>query len=93
MAAPEICPVCGAEVPKTARACPECGADETTGWDEGRAVYDGLDLPEAEFDYDDYLKREFGHGGQRRTPKNRRLLWLGLAAIALAALVSGLALM
>jgi hypothetical protein len=28
---PEFCPNCGAEVPRKAKACPECGADEETG--------------------------------------------------------------
>src|ERR1041384_1119375 len=31
---PEICPNCGAEVPRQAKACPECGSDEKTGWSE-----------------------------------------------------------
>ena len=28
------CPICGADVPIKARACPECGSDEKTGWSE-----------------------------------------------------------
>lgn len=38
------CPNCGAEVPKKAKSCPDCGSDEKTGWSED-AMYDGLDLP------------------------------------------------
>ena len=37
-------------MPRGARACPECGADERTGWDEEATRYDGLDLPESAFD-------------------------------------------
>jgi hypothetical protein len=37
-------------VPRTARACPECGADERSGWNEDDARYDGLDLPAEAFD-------------------------------------------
>src|SRR5438045_1285988 len=42
---PDECANCGASIPKTAKACPECGADERTGWRE-TSVYDGMDLPE-----------------------------------------------
>ena len=56
---PEICPNCGADVPRKARACPECGADEATGWSE-EARASGLDLPDESFDYDDFVKRQFG---------------------------------
>ena len=56
---PETCPNCGAEVPPKARDCPECGADEQTGWSEA-ARTDGLDLPDQNFDYGDFVKHEFG---------------------------------
>ncbi len=39
------CPNCGAEVPSKAKACPECGSDDNTGWSED-TMYDGLDLHE-----------------------------------------------
>jgi hypothetical protein len=78
---PETCPNCGADVPPGAKACPECGADEQTGWSD-EARYDGLDLPEANFDYDDYVKREFGGA----SPKPRGIHWIWwLVAIALVA--------
>lgn len=44
---PPVCAQCGAEIPPRAHACPECGADEHTGWRE-TSIYDGLDLPETE---------------------------------------------
>jgi len=56
---PAVCPNCGAEVPANAKACPECGSDEQTGWSE-EAHTGGLDLPEENFVYDDFVKREFG---------------------------------
>lgn len=46
---PETCPICGESVPRDAAACPGCGADERTGWNEGATRYDGLDLPSAAF--------------------------------------------
>jgi hypothetical protein len=46
---PEECANCGAAIPRSARACPECGADERSGWRDTDA-YDGLDLPDEAFD-------------------------------------------
>ena len=37
-------------MPRNARACPGCGADERSGWDEEATRYDGLDLPDSAFD-------------------------------------------
>jgi hypothetical protein len=42
---PEECANCGSPIPRRAKACPSCGADERTGWRE-TSVYDGLDLPD-----------------------------------------------
>jgi len=67
---PEICPNCGAEVPRNARACPACGADETTGWSEAAGT-EHLGLPEEEFDYDKYVQREFG----AKTPRPNGIHW------------------
>jgi len=49
---PEECANCGATIPRDAKACPECGADERTGWRE-TSLYDDLDLPEEAFADDD----------------------------------------
>ena len=46
---PDECANCGAAIPRGARACPECGADERTGWRE-QSIYDDLDLPEEAFE-------------------------------------------
>ncbi|MBU4285334.1 MAG: hypothetical protein KKD76_00385 [Verrucomicrobia bacterium] len=82
--------MCGAEVPPTVRACTECGADDTTGWNEDRAVYDGLDLPDDEFDYDEYCNKEFGDAEK---PVKKRLLWLciiGLTFVLIALILVNL---
>ena len=54
------CPVCGTEVKLTARVCPECGADDETGWkdeyDRAHGQYGGED----DFDYDEFLENGFG---------------------------------
>ena len=49
---PAACANCGAAIPPTARACPDCGADERTGWREA-SIYDGLDLPDEAVDLGD----------------------------------------
>jgi len=72
--APEICPVCGEDVPRNALACPECGADHNSGWREDAEIYDGVDLPE-EFDYEEFTRREFG-GGSAKPAGIRKLWWL-----------------
>ena len=57
---PEICPVCGEEVPLRALACPECGADHNSGWRIDADVHDGLGIADEEFDYDEFVRDEFG---------------------------------
>ena len=84
--APENCPNCGAAVPRRARACPGCGADERTGWSEA-AETDGLDLPGTEgFDYDEFVAREWGGGPVRRRVRKSWVGWV--AAGLLLALVA-----
>lgn len=58
--APEVCPVCGEDVPRGAKACPGCGADHRSGWREDADTYTGLDLPDEDFDYDEFVRKEFG---------------------------------
>jgi hypothetical protein len=78
--APENCPNCGADVPARAKACPECGACEATGWsDESRT--DGLDLPDDSFDYDDYAQREFG--SKKVVPRGLDPIWWITAIVLL----------
>ena len=56
---PEECANCGATIPRGAKACPECGADERTGWRDNDATrYDGLDLPEEAFADDEGEKEK-----------------------------------
>jgi hypothetical protein len=68
---PDFCPNCGAEVPRKARACPECGADEQSGWsDEAHAQR--LGLPDDSFDYNEFVKEEFG---PKREVRPRGMSW------------------
>ena len=88
---PPVCPVCGAEVPRTALACPECGADYETGWNEDGAVYDGIDLPDKEFNYDEYVKKEFGNT-EKTGNRKRTWIWLLIIGFILAVIVLGIVL-
>ena len=83
---PDICPVCGADVPPNAKACPGCGADDKTGWSE-KARYDELGIPDDEekFDYDDFVKREF----DGKKPKQKmELIWVIVAILLVVSLLA-----
>jgi len=79
--APRECANCGASIPRGARACPECGADERTGWRE-TSLYDGLELP-GEDDRDDSTT----HPSSREV---NGLAWYWWAAGVLVLLLIGL---
>jgi uncharacterized membrane protein YvbJ len=82
---PETCPNCGADIPKRAKACPECGSCEATGWAED-SKSDGLNLPDDEFDYDAYVKNEFG--AKRLIPRGIQAFWWGVAIVLVILLLA-----
>ena len=89
-----MCPTCGAEV-KVGMACPGCGPETRTrkrnksartplrrrSWEQDD-THDGLDLPDEEFDYEDFVAREFGH----RTSKAIRIRWYWVVTAVLLAI-------
>ena len=79
---PETCPNCGALLSPTAKSCPECGSDEKTGWSEAAGA-DRLDLPDAHFDYEEFVREEFNPGVAR--PRGLHWFWW-LTALLLIAL-------
>lgn len=83
---PESCPNCDAEVPAGARACPECGADENTGWSQP-AHCDRLGIPDPDepFNYGEFVRNEFGPRGK---PRGLHPLWI-ITAILLIAVFLG----
>ena len=81
---PEVCPNCGAEVPPKAKSCPECGSDEQTGWSE-KAHAENLGLPDEEFDYNEFVKEEFGTG--RAKPHGIRWFWWVIALLLIGVLL------
>jgi predicted RNA-binding Zn-ribbon protein involved in translation (DUF1610 family) len=76
---PEVCPVCGEELPRTAFACPECGADHNSGWREDAERYDGVDLP-GEFDYEEFTRKEFGSSPK---PAGISVIWWVTAIVVI----------
>jgi hypothetical protein len=81
---PELCPVCNEEVPRGALACPECGADHNSGWKENADAHDGLNLPDDDFDYADFVKREFG---SRVKPSGLKMIWWIAGIVLIATLI------
>jgi hypothetical protein len=71
------CPVCGAEVPRRARSCPDCGACEKSGWSEDRYL-DGVGLPD-----EDYEPRQLG--GRSGQTKSQRF-WMIVGIILIVAM-------
>jgi hypothetical protein len=80
---PDVCPNCSSEVPPNAKACPECGSDETTGWSE-KASADNLGLPDEEFDYEEFVKDEFGGATK---PRGIGWFWWVVVLILVALLI------
>ena len=72
------CPTCGAKVDEGAAACPECGADDETGWSPD-AAYDEVDHLSAIDDEATYKSAE-------RIPERKP--WWVIAVIVLLILVS-----
>ncbi len=83
---PENCANCGAAIPRNARACPECGADEAIGWRE-ESVYDGTNLPEEVWrDTDEYAD---GTPAPRRDVNGLPWYWWVVGVALLLLLVLG----
>lgn len=80
-------------MPPRRLSCPSCGASETDGWpnDEDASAAEGEGGGEEDdFDYGEFVAREFGEdpeGAGARTPDPKRLiLWLVIAGLLIASL-------
>ncbi len=82
---PDVCPVCGEELPRRAAACPECGADHNSGWREEGESYDALGLPDDGFDYEDFVEQEFGSSPK---PAGIKTIWWVTAILVVVVLVA-----
>jgi hypothetical protein len=86
------CPSCGAEVRVGSRGCPSCRSGAAPNWQQDESL-DGLDLPDdpQEFDYNDFVKREFGGGGPSRLkPAGLAWKWWITGVLLLAAVAWGI---
>ena len=85
--APSMCPNCGAFIEDDdAVACPECGADENTGWSD-HATEQRLDLPDANFDYDEFIENEFGTQNNNRVKTEGVPWWVWAVAVGILLLL------
>ncbi|MEC5129576.1 hypothetical protein VSU19_22635 [Verrucomicrobiales bacterium BCK34] len=76
------CPECDADVSPNARGCHACGARKENGRWMRSAIYDGIGVDgDDDFDYDDFVEREFGSGRSRKTPKEK--FWWVVAVFVL----------
>lgn len=82
---PEVCPVCGEEVPSGALACPQCGADHNSGWRQDAETYEALDLPDEDFNYDEFVRKEFGSSFK---PAGIKTIWWITAIIIIVVSVA-----
>jgi hypothetical protein len=81
------CPHCGAAVPRRARACPECGSDDRTGWaPEDEIDYQAVDLPD-EYDPGDWQEQEEG----RKAARGGRLVVVMLIVLGLLGVLGAVA--
>ena len=81
---PEVCPVCGEEVPRRAVACPECGADHNSGWREEAGDYDALGLPDESFNYEEFVEQEFGSSPK---PAGIQMIWWVTAILVIVVVI------
>jgi hypothetical protein len=82
---PDVCPVCGEDVPRSALACPACGADHNSGWGQDAETYEALDLPDEDFNYDEFVHKEFGSSFK---PAGMKTIWWITAILILIASVA-----
>lgn len=81
---PEICPVCGDDVPRNALACPECGADHNSGWRTDADAHDALGESTEDFNYEEFVRNEFGSSIK---PRGISTVWWITALVLFVAMI------
>lgn len=75
------CPHCGSDLPSNARVCRECGFSDDyvdSGDDDNAYAAD-------DFDYDDFVAREFPQHSDPDSPASQRQMWIRLVILAIVA--------
>lgn len=87
-----LCPTCDKEV-AVGTNCPRCtkksspAQRERKPWEQEETA-DGLDLPDEDFDYDDFIAGEFGKAPHRKT--GIAWYWYLVAVLLLALMIAGI---
>jgi hypothetical protein len=84
-----LCPHCGGRLAKGASFCRHCGADEESGWSDDGDGYDAAPGDD-DFDYHEYLAREFPESTPVRFSLTRWLIVLLVAALCLGLVLATL---
>lgn len=83
-----VCPFCGSQV-RVGKSCPGCAKKakrpKRRFWEKEK-YEDGLERPDEDFNYDEFVAREFGKVPHRQT--GLRWYWWALAVALLAAMIS-----
>ena len=84
------CPSCGAEVQVGSRGCSRCTKNAPKSWAEEPHL-DGVSLPDdpEDFDYNEFVNREFGRSASIKPPHLAWKWWL-TGIILLALMITGL---
>jgi len=86
-----ICPFCGTEV-AVGTNCSGCAKKSKKpilrkkSWAQDKSA-DGLNLPSDDFDYDDFIAREFGKAPHKKT--GLKWYWWALAVVLLVGMIYG----
>jgi hypothetical protein len=87
-----LCPFCDAEV-QVGKPCPGCAKKKPAKskpakkpWEQDAST-DGLNLPDEDFDYNDFIAREFGKAPHRKT--GLKWYWWALAIVVLIGMLYG----
>ena len=84
-----VCPFCEAEV-SVGKRCPGCSKKNKKprarkkSWEQDSSA-DGLNLPSDDFDYDEFIAREFGKAPHQKT--GMKWYWWLLAVVILSAML------